>query len=123
MSPASGRVLIVDDEPSIRELLRDFLTGEGYEALPVATGRDALKAVPAFRPDVILIDMVMPGLSGADVLIALRRVGVIVPVILLSGYPLVAGEAFFGVLRKPFTLRMAGDLVAAAVRHRRTLEG
>jgi CheY-like chemotaxis protein len=88
----------------------------------VATGRDALKAVSAFRPDVILIDMVMPGLSGADVLIALRRIGVIAPVILLSGYPLVVGEAFFGVLRKPFTLRMAADLVAAAVRHRRTLE-
>jgi DNA-binding response OmpR family regulator len=122
MSSASGRVLIVDDEPSIRELLRDFLTGEGYEALPVATGRDALKAVRAFQPDVILIDMVMPGLSGADVLIALRRIGVIVPVILVSGYPVAVGEAFFGVLRKPFTLRMAGDLVAAAVRHRRTPE-
>jgi CheY-like chemotaxis protein len=74
--PTTGRVLIVDDEPPIRELLRDFLAGRGYEVAAAATGGEALAAVPTFRPDVILVDRLMPGLSRTDVLDALRRGGV-----------------------------------------------
>ena len=61
MKPASGRVLIADDEPHVRELLRDFLTGQGYEVATAATGDE--DAVPTFRPDVILVDRLMPGLG------------------------------------------------------------
>ena len=84
MTPASGRVLIADDEPLILELLRDFLIGEGYDVATATTGAQVLDAVPTFQPDVIVVDMVMPDLSGRDVLDALRRVGVTVPVILIS---------------------------------------
>jgi CheY-like chemotaxis protein len=87
MSPASGRVLVVDDEPQVRELLRDFLTGEGYEVATSASGAEALDAVPTFQPDVILVDMRMPGLSGADVLHALRGARRTMPVTLMSGTP------------------------------------
>jgi len=104
MKAASGRVLIADDEPHVRELLRDFLAGQGYEVSAVATGAQALDAVPTFQPDVILVDMLMPGLPGRDVLDALRRAGVTVPAILISGNPDIVGEGFFGVLRKPFNL-------------------
>jgi DNA-binding response OmpR family regulator len=116
----SGRVLIVDDEPHVRELLRDFLGGEGYLVETVETGAKALDAVPAFQPDVILVDMLMPGLSGTDVLLALRRAGVTVPVILVSGHHAELAEGFFGILRKPFNLRAMAALLAAAVEHRRT---
>ena len=120
MKPAAGRVLIADDEPHVRELLRDFLVGQGYEVTAVATGAQALDAVPTFQPDVILVDMLMPGLPGRDVLDALRRAGVTVPVILISGNPDIVGEGFFGVLRKPFNLREMAELVAAAAAHGRT---
>ncbi len=80
----------------------------------------ALDAVPTFRPDVILIDMVMPDLSGTDVLAALRRAGVTVPVILISAYDVSATEGFFRVLRKPFNLRTLAEVVAAAVDNGRT---
>ncbi len=120
MKAASGRVLIADDEPHVRELLRDFLAGQGYEVSAVATGAQALDAVPTFQPDVILVDMLMPGLPGRDVLDALRRAGVTVPVILISGDPDIVGEGFFGVLRKPFNLREMAELVAAAAAHGRT---
>ena len=120
MKPGSGRVLIADDEPHLRELLRDFLTGEGYAVVTVASGAEALVAVPTFQPDVILLDMVMPGLYGRDILDALRRDGVTVPVILMSGsLPLVEGGDFFRILRKPFDLPKIADAVAAAVNHRR----
>jgi CheY-like chemotaxis protein len=120
MSLASRRILIADDEAHIRELLRDFLTGQDYDVATVATGAQALDAVPIFQPDVILVDMLMPGLSGRDVLDGLRRVGVTVPVILISGNPVIAAEGFFGVLKKPFDLRTLADAVAAAVKHGRT---
>jgi DNA-binding response OmpR family regulator len=116
----SGRVLIADDEPHVRELLRSFLAREGYEVAAVATGEQALDAVPTFEPDVVLVDMVMPGLSGTDVLIALRRTSATVPVILISAHDVIAGEAFFSVLRKPFSLRTMANVVAAAVDHRRS---
>jgi FixJ family two-component response regulator len=61
----------------------------------------------------------MPGLSGIDVLAALRRAGLSVPVILISGQVIVR-EGFFGVLSKPFKLRRLAEVVAAAVDHRRT---
>jgi CheY-like chemotaxis protein len=119
MKPPAGLVLVVDDEPHIRELLRDFLIGEGYAVVAVASGAEALEAVPTFQPDVILLDMLMPGLSGSDVLDALRRAAWTAPVILISGTPRIVQEGFFRVLIKPFNLRAVGDVVAAAVNHRR----
>jgi CheY-like chemotaxis protein len=112
--------MVVDDEPQVRELLRDFLTGEGHELATFATGAEALDAVPTFQPDVILVDMLMPGLSGRDFLEALRRAGVTVPVILVPGTPQVVNEGFFRVLVKPFRLRTLAEVVAAAVNHRRS---
>jgi DNA-binding response OmpR family regulator len=120
LQPPRARVLIVDDEAQIREVLRHFLTREGCLVSTVETGREALDAVPIFQPDVILVDMVMPGLSGADVLIALRRASVTVPVILISAHDVIVGEAFFRVLTKPINLRTLADVVAAAVEHGRS---
>jgi CheY-like chemotaxis protein len=117
-----ARILVADDEAPIREMLCHFLTHEGYVVSSVETGRDALAAVETFRPDVILVDMVMPGLSGADVLIALRQTRVTVPVILMSAYDVVVGDAFFTVLAKPFDLPAMADAVAAAAARGRTAD-
>jgi CheY-like chemotaxis protein len=120
MSGASGRVLIVDDDPQVREMLRDFLTTVGDEVATAASGAEAVEVVPIFQPDVILTDMVMPGMSGTDVLDALRRDGVSVPVILISGHPITMPEGFFGFLKKPFDLRKLAEVVTAAMDHGRT---
>jgi FixJ family two-component response regulator len=64
-----------------------------------------------------MVDMEMPGLSGIDVLDSLRRTGVSIPVILISGTPLVGTGRFFGVLRKPFSLRTMAQLIADAAEH------
>ena len=61
MSEHFGRVLIVDDERHVREVLRDFLTSMGDEVATAASAAEALELVPTFQPDVILTDMKMPG--------------------------------------------------------------
>ncbi|HMS84380.1 MAG TPA: response regulator [Nitrospira sp.] len=65
-------VLVVDDEPLVCDLFVQFLNLRGYRAFGVRGGQDALRMVDEVHPDVILLDMIMPGMSGIDVLRALR---------------------------------------------------
>jgi DNA-binding NtrC family response regulator len=113
-SPA--RVLVVDDEVMVRDLLRDFLTTVGDVVATAASGVEALETLRVFRPDVIIVDMVMPGMSGTDVLAAVRRAGFTTPVILISGHVATMPQGFFAFLRKPFDLRKLAETVTAAVR-------
>ena len=59
-----NRVLIVDDEPQIRRVMRTALAANGYEPYEARTGEEALQALREFDPDVILLDMNMPGMGG-----------------------------------------------------------
>ena len=120
MSSQPARVLVADDEHHVREFLRDLLTSEGYEVEVFATGAQLIDAVPTFHPGAVVVDMMMPGLSGTDVLAALRRAAVTVPVILISGHRINEPEGFFAFVKKPFNLPHLIEVVAAAVDRRRT---
>ena len=61
---SAGRILIVDDEPQIRRIMRTTLIGESYEVDDARTGEEALEKVRAFRPDLVLLDINMPGMGG-----------------------------------------------------------
>jgi len=61
---SSGRILVVDDEPQIRRIMRAELTSAGYELEDAKTGEEALDKVRAFRPDLVLLDINMPGMGG-----------------------------------------------------------
>ncbi len=65
--------LIVDDDPLVCDLLVQFLSLRGYRALGVKDGHDALRMVEEVSPDVIVLDLIMPGMSGIEVLRALRE--------------------------------------------------
>jgi DNA-binding NtrC family response regulator len=114
-----ARVLIADDDSRLLQLLHDFLSGQGYEVAALATGIQVLDTLP----DVTVVDMEMPGLSGPEVLAAVRRAGLTVPVILISGHQIIARDGFFAVLGKPFHFRRLADVVTAAVDHGRTFNG
>ena len=79
-------VLIVDDEIAIRETLEQILSYEGYGVLKAASGTDALKTVAAEGPDVILLDIKMPGMDGFEVLQRLNDGDYGIPVIVISGH-------------------------------------
>jgi two-component system KDP operon response regulator KdpE len=61
---SAGRILVVDDEPQIRRIMRTTLTGAGYEIEDAKTGEEALVKLREFRPDLVLLDINMPGMGG-----------------------------------------------------------
>ena len=69
----SHRILVVDDEPDITALVAYHLAKEGYRVTTASTGRDALRAAREERPDLMVLDLMLPGASGYDVLTELRR--------------------------------------------------
>jgi CheY-like chemotaxis protein len=115
LKTAPVRVLVTDDEPAVLNMLRDLLTAKGYEVMAVTTGAAALAAVPRFLPDVFLVDIGMPGLSGPQVLEALRGTGSKIPVIAMSGVvkrPMVDGLLAF--LETPFNTPLLLRTIAKA---------
>ena len=83
MSAAPIRILVVDDEPPIRRLLRTGLGSQGYEVVEAADGRAAEAAI-ARNPDLVLLDLGLPDVSGHDLLRRWRTAGRETPVIILS---------------------------------------
>ena len=82
--PDGPRVLVVDDEENIRDLIAMGLRYEGFEVQTEDNGRAALSAVPAFRPDLIVLDVMMPDLDGFEVCRRLQADGERAPVIFLT---------------------------------------
>src|SRR5262245_63443620 len=78
------RILIVDDEPEMVRGLEDNLRFEGYQTLAAADGRQGLQLALTEAPDLILLDIMMPGMSGWDVCRELRAKGLDIPVIMLT---------------------------------------
>lgn len=72
MESNSKKVLIVDDEPDILEIISYNLIKEGYEILTAKNGMEALEVVPSFKPDLIILDIMMPKMSGVEVCKILR---------------------------------------------------
>ena len=82
---AEARILVVDDEPASRTGLKDLLTIWGYEAVAAADGQEALQRSAAWKPDLVIADLVMPGLDGMGLLTKLKRDYPTTAVILLTG--------------------------------------
>ncbi len=78
------QVLLVDDEPAITENLAPFLQRAGFEVTVAADGEEALREAARVRPDLIVLDVLMPRLDGREVLRRLRREGNWTPIILLT---------------------------------------
>ncbi|MBI5943393.1 MAG: response regulator transcription factor [Chloroflexi bacterium] len=67
------KILVIDDEPSIVNLVQAYLKPEGYEVFTAADGPAGLKAVRAFKPDLVVLDVMLPGMDGLELLSRLRR--------------------------------------------------
>lgn len=68
-----AKILVVDDEPSITNLVSAYLKPEGYEVFIASDGNAGLKSASAFKPDLIILDVMLPGIDGIELLSRLRR--------------------------------------------------
>ena len=114
-------ILVVDDEPTLRETLVEALESEGYRAIPAADGREALARFRAERPDLVLLDLMLPELSGVEVCRIIRAESG-VPILMLTakdsevdkvvGLELGADDY----VTKPFSLRELSARIRAIFR-------
>ena len=108
-------LLLVDDEKDIRSLLKLWLEGEGFIIKEAVDGKDALKKLKTLRPDLILLDMLMPGMSPKELLGSLKERHSDIPIIYLSavtslngainknGFTLKVEPPVYGFILKPTT--------------------
>lgn len=104
------KILVVDDERSVREILSAFLTSHGHHVEHAADGHSALDWLARHEPDMVFLDLQMPGITGLEVLSAIKERYPDLPVVVISGWAdedlakeaLKAGAYEF--LAKPFDL-------------------
>jgi two-component system nitrogen regulation response regulator NtrX len=116
---AKIRILVIDDEAAIRDSLRMTLEYEGYECILAATGQEGLTLAERESPDLVLLDVKMPGMDGLEVLERLRATNETLPVIVVSGHGTISTavdatkKGAFDFIEKPF----ASDRVLVSLRN------
>jgi len=122
-------ILVVEDDPSIRLGLTRNLTYEGFRVVAASTGQEGLEAAFRDRPDLILLDVMLPGPSGLEICRSIRRHDPTLPILMLSARTQ-EGDRVAGLdlgaddyIAKPFSLRELLARVRAALRRRRALAG
>jgi CheY-like chemotaxis protein len=119
---SSARILVAEDDPALREALREVLALAGYAAVTVSDGMQALAAARAEPPDLIILDHLMPGLDGLSVLRALQADPRLqrIPVILLTGaaHDLPPQPGLAAIVEKPFQMVPLQDTVRSLLASR-----
>ncbi|MGH6762121.1 MAG: response regulator transcription factor [Phyllobacterium sp.] len=129
MTISTVKILIVDDEPPIRKLLRVGLAAEGYTIIESINARDALERVAEDRPDLILLDLGLPDMAGHDLLAKWRNELLDLPILILSSRTDEAGivkALELGAddyVTKPFGMKELGARIRVALRHRLQQQG
>ena len=121
-------ILIVEDNEKNLKLVRDVLQVKGYETLEAGTAEDGLKIARERTPNLILMDIQLPGMSGIEALKALRAdsATAAIPVVAITASVMqqdrqeIMGAGFDGFIEKPINLRNLLDTVQQAVKGRRT---
>ena len=122
------RILVIEDEPDMLFGLEHNLRYEGYEVATATTGPDGLETWRRMRPDLVILDVMLPGIDGFQVLAAIRREDAEVPVLLLTAKSLEADKVYglnLGAddyITKPFSIRELLARVQAVLRRSRAEE-
>ncbi|MBP7146208.1 MAG: sigma-54-dependent Fis family transcriptional regulator [Acidobacteria bacterium] len=125
MSETRTRILVVDDEDSVRQALAGILEDEGYEVVQAASGEQGIEAALGSAPDAIFLDVWLPGIDGIATLRQLRERGAVAPVIMISGHGTIETAVratklgAYDFVEKPVSLERVLLVTANALRHAR----
>ena len=118
-----AKILVIDDEPGIRDLLDTLLSRKGYDVVLAESGQKGLEVFRRARPDVVVLDLKMPGMDGLTVLQQVRSLNPTQPVIMLTGAGTPDAELqarALGVtefVEKAFSLHLLGDSLKRLLNH------
>jgi len=125
---APARVLVVDDEPTVLDVFREYLASDGHDVTPACSGEEALQFLATVKPDVILTDLNLPGLSGLEVMRRARAADPEVAVIVITGHASASSaidalrQGAYDYVTKPPDLYDVGQIVQRAIAGRRLRE-
>ncbi len=125
--PAAS-VLVVDDEPSVSDVLQEFLSSQGYDLAVASNGEEAIRLINERRPEIILTDINLPGLSGLDVMRHAKALDPEVSVIVVTGYASASTaidalrQGAYDYVTKPFDLDEVLQIVERGIANRRLRE-
>lgn len=80
------KILVVDDEQDVLDFLKEVVESQGYIFLSARSGEEALNKIKEVRPDLVILDIVMPGVDGLEVLRKIRKKDKMLPVVILTAY-------------------------------------
>ena len=115
------RILIVDDEVAVCDLLEDFLTLKGYEVFTASDSYIAIKKVKEVRPHLVLLDIVMPGISGIQLLKEIKKLNSKTGVVMITAVPdqgIITESIDLGAydyIRKPMDLKHVENIVMKTI--------
>jgi len=122
------RVLVVDDEAIIRESLRDWLSDVGYQVLTAENGPQALEIIEKEKPGIAIVDLVMPGMDGIELLKRAKETSPSIEVIIITAYGSIPTaiaamrEGAYDYIEKPFCPERAELLIEKLMEHQRLIE-
>ncbi len=112
--PNKAKILIVDDEPEIVKVLKEFLSIKGYSVTGAYSGEEALSILEKEKPDCVLLDIMMPGMKGTEAAKIIKKKYPSIKIIILTGFvnlgdSLVKERLTEAIFRKPFSLQELAD--------------
>jgi CheY-like chemotaxis protein len=120
-----SKILLVDDNTVVRDMLVDLVGSLGYHADAAAGGEEALAMFDRAQYGMVLTDLLMPGMSGWDVLAALRQRDPHIPVVIVTGSPVVgdprASQPGVAVLKKPVDVAVLDSMIKRMLQARLTV--
>ena len=121
-SAAKLRLLVIDDEPMIGALFKSIFASSDHEVVVAANGAEGIRKLTEYEPDLVFLDLLMPGMDGAQVLGKIRLISPALPVIIITGYPesaCVDRALEYGpvtIMKKPLSPEAVRSAVESAVR-------
>lgn len=123
------KILIIEDDPTLQRVLRDNFEFSGYEVQTISDGRKGVQAVIDSKPDLILLDIMLPGINGFDICRRIRKEGLATPIIMLTAKSQ-ESDILLGLnlgaddyLSKPFSIDVLLARANACLRRRREVPG